>query len=59
MKKRIGASLYFAMFIALIIGIFAIAPNFKELWEDGTLWIYFGVLVLITGAVIITTNQKA
>jgi hypothetical protein len=56
--KKIGASLYFAMIIVLLIGIFAVAPNFKELWADGTFWIYVAVLVLVAGASIYTTNQK-
>jgi len=56
--NKIGASLYFAMLILLVVLIFTIIPNFQELWQDGSFWLFVGCVVLVAGASIYTTRKQ-
>jgi predicted membrane channel-forming protein YqfA (hemolysin III family) len=56
--KKIGASLYFAMLILLVVLIFTIIPNFQELWQDSSFWLFVGCVILVAGASIYTTRKQ-
>lgn len=58
MKKEIGGSLWFAMILTLIIGIFVVIPNFDELWSDGTFWLFMAVVVIVAASVVVTKQQN-